>query len=384
MTPMTFPSKRVKNRVQQILKIFKEVWRGPSLFSVLFAASVSLFVFVRWLDFFIVSSISKAAIFSALFAFLFLLSIFFISPIMEYLAGKKKGLLVCIVIGIVSSASLIILLPDHNYEINASLIVLTSLRVNDGLVLFLTIFAGLGTIYLILKGQDTHYEVFLKDTQRYLRDYLILGGILLVVAIGVRILTPDSSIKTLFILLPSLVFLFLKVIYYVMPALPITILCLTLGVNLLVNLGLFNIQLLTVSRIPERTVNELAVLVNPGDPTLMSIGFYKQLRNSDLVLETGSILASEKNVNRLTQINLLGQVYILDYPGELSMEETQQLLGMEGWSKWDRREAGLFYFYRADMPVISPIVIFTSQEDVFLVPSDSLDDLGLYDGFIFN
>ena len=384
MTPMNFPSPRVKTRAQKLVDLFKEIWRGRSLFSVLFAASCALFVFTRWLDFFIVSTRSKVAIFGALFAFFFLLSIFFISPILDYLLGKKKVLLACLGLGILFSASLFVLLPAHQYETNAGQLLLTALRVNDGLVLFLTIFTALGIIHFIFKGKDSKYQIQLKDTRRYLLDYLILGGFLLAVAIGVRILTPDSPIKTMFILLPGLAFLVLKIIYVVLPSLPVVILCFTLGVNLLAYLGLFNTSLLAVNRITERTFNELAILVNPGDPTLMSIGYYKQLRNSDLVLETGSVLASEKNIHRLKQVNLLDQVYILDYPGELSIEEAQRLLDMEGWAKWDRREAGSFYFYRADAPVISPIVIFTSQADFFLVPSDSLDGLDLYDDFIFD
>lgn len=383
MTPMISYSQRAKTCFQQMKTICKKIWRGTSLFSVLFSASLSLFIFVRWLDFFIVSTRSKVVIFGALFAFFFLLSIFFITPIIEYLLGKKKILIVFILIGVISSASLIALLPAPEYK-DSTQILLTGLRVNDALVLILSIFAGLGTIFFFLKGKDTHYQIFLKNVQRYLLDYLIMAGILLVVAICVRVLKPESSIKTIFVLLPGLAFLIFKVIYYVMPSLPIIILSLTLSVNLLVIFGLFNTSLLTVSLAADQSFNQLAVMVNPGDPTLMSFGFYKQLRNSDLVLETGSILANEKNAFRLKQINLLNQVYILDYPGELSPEEAQRLLVLEGWSKWDRRETGSFYFYRTDLPVTSPIVIFTSQDNFFLVPSDLLDGLGLYDDFIFN
>lgn len=384
MEPMNFPSPRVKTSAKKLVDLFKGIWRVRSLWSVLFAASFALFVFTRWLDFFIVSTRSKVVIFGALFVFFFFFSIFFFSPILNYLAGKKKVLFSYLGLGILFAAALTAFLPTHQYEASAGQLILTVLNVNNGLVLFCAIFLALGAIHCILKGKDCSYQIFMKDAQRYVLDYLILSGVLLGVAIGVRFLKPDSPIKTLFILLPGLLFLVLKVVYTVMPSLPIVIMGLTLSVNLLVNFGLFPTSLLPVTWITERTFNELAIWVNPGDPTLMSIGFYKQLRNSDLVLETGSVLASEKNITRLKQINLLDKVYILDYPGEISSEEAQRLLGEVGWEKWDRREFGSFYFYRADDLVTSPIVIFTSQDDFFLVPSDFLDGLDLYDDFIFD
>jgi len=74
----------------------------------------------------------------------------------------------------------------------------------------------------------------------------------------------------------------------------------------------------------------------------------------------------------------------MDYPGELSTEEYDRLLKLDDWSTWERRKDGVFYFYDADSAVTSPIVVFTYLSDIFLIPENHLDELGLFNDFIFD
>ena len=77
---MVSPSQDIpsgKNRFLDSLKIY---WQWPVLFDVIFAASVSLILFERLLDFFLTPTINKIFVFLSLFAFFFLLFLFFITP----------------------------------------------------------------------------------------------------------------------------------------------------------------------------------------------------------------------------------------------------------------------------------------------------------------
>jgi hypothetical protein len=134
----------------------------------------------------------------------------------------------------------------------------------------------------------------------------------------------------------------------------------------------------------DRTFNSLATMFYPSDPTVLSLGFYEQLRDSDLVVAEGSYFSEERNINRLVRINYQEHVYVLDYPGELIAEDYERLLKLDGWSTWNRSYDGEFYFYQADLPVTTPIVFFTYEDDILLIPLDQLDELGLFNDFVFD
>ena len=258
------------------------------------------------------------------------------------------------------------------------------IKANEWLGLFLLFSIVLGGLVLLLWPDGYRYEIYQRKAQGYLTDYLLLAGVLLLLAIGLRALRPQSVTVTAAVLLPALAYLALKLIYYVVPSLPLVVLCLTLGVNILAHWVWYDQSLLSVRPLTERTFSELTKMVNPSDATFMSIGFYKPLRGSDLIVPAGSFWADEANVARLERINLHDSVEVLDYPGELSAETFQQVMDQKGWVEWTRREGGAFYFYEPELPITAQIVIFTFGDNVLLIPANLLDELGLADVFILD
>ncbi len=169
-----------------------------------------------------------------------------------------------------------------------------------------------------------------------------------------------------------------------MPSLSIVLFSLILLVNIFAHYVWFDKVTLRVRNVDDRTFNGLVTIVYPSDTTVMSLGFYQQLRDSELILAQGSFLAEDENVARLNRINYHENIYILDYPGELSIEDYERLLQLDDWSTWNRRRDGTFYFYKADLAVTSPIVVYTYLDDIFLIHEEQLDDLGLFNDFIFD
>ena len=473
--------------------LFSGDWRWSSLYAVVFSASLSLFVFTRFLDFFITPTINKVVVFICLFVFFLLLSLFFLTPIIYAVAAKGKTLLIILLISLVATASLAVLLPEQKFAIrtlhtlevslsadsgpmvlgnlvgptNASIpwedvsydgttqedsvkllpggelsysremtgglsfllsapekdseavitwdgtvtsvslpvgedvswetdptslgkpsrvnqYLLWVVKVNEWLCLFMGLNVVLGLFTLIFFDHKRRYEVFLSDAQKYFLDYLILGGVLLFFAIGIRVIKPDTLTINMVILLPGFFYLLIKILNRIIPSLPIILFCLIIVVNIIGHWAWFDDVLLHVRQMRDQTFNSLATMFYPSDPTVLSLGFYEQLRESDLVVAEGSYFSDEKNINRLVRINYQKNVYVLDYPGELLAEDYERLLKLDSWSTWNRSYDGEFYFYQADLPVTSPIVFFTYEDDILLIPLDQLDELGLFNDFVFD
>ncbi|MDY6873931.1 MAG: hypothetical protein SVR81_08205 [Chloroflexota bacterium] len=254
---------------------------------------------------------------------------------------------------------------------------LMGVRVNRGLTLFLILITFLGGLDLVFHNEEEIYQINRSELQRYLLDFLIVGFALILIAFGVRYYLPESTPITALILLPGGVFLFLKLLYMFMPSLPFILIGVTLGVNLFANVIWFN-RLLSVPMMEERTFNELASHVNPDERTMMSVGFYKQLRGADLILPSGSELSDEDYIQRLIRINYLEDVVLADYQGELTAQEYSRVMAQGEWTQWKKRLPGSFFFYNAEEPINSPIAIFTYEDDVLLVPTEWIDDLGLF------
>ncbi len=493
MSPMVASQQNRQSPQHRILDSLKSFWQWPYIYDVLLAASASLFVFVRFLDFFITPTINKVIIFICLFVFFFCVSLFYFTPILKGLKTRPKVLLAVLLISLVVTGTLFVLLPDqkitirtvhtlkvtvpldsgpvtladltgplngeipwsdvsHNGIVNNELVKLppggelvyarqmtggitftlsaqdeeaeaivewdgvqsvisldrgetavqvtdpTSVGVPSGLNryllliikfnewfgLFMTLNGLIGAAFLLLGKNKFQYRIYLEDTQRYLLTYLCLNLTLILIAIGLRIYSPDSDAITLFILLPGLLFLILKAIYRVVPSLPMVLIGLTLIVNIFAHWVWYDTYIVKLGKMTDQTFSELVHFVNPSDPTVMSLGFYKQLRDSELVLAEGSFLADEDNIARLYQINYHENIFVMDYPGELSTEDYDRLLKLDDWSTWERRKDGVFYFYDADSAVTSPIVVFTYLSDIFLIPENHLDKLGLFNDFIFD
>ncbi|QRN82484.1 hypothetical protein JR338_08610 [Chloroflexota bacterium] len=493
MSDMVPNRQKSKTKIRQLQDLFKGFWQWTSIYNVFFAASLTLFVFVRFLDFFITPTINKIFVFISIFTFFFIVSLFVITPILNGLKAKRKLCLIIVFISLVITGVLYILLPVQKFSVRTlhtlevsitpdsgpvvfenfigpiktsipwtdvtfdgtiymdsvtippggelfysremtgglsfmlstsekdseaivvwdgvktvvpipvgvkidlvmdstslgilpkpSQFLLLAVKINEWVCLFLTLILILGSGYLILKKSDFHYRIVHWETLRYLGDYLILSGVLILFAIVFRAYRPDTLTKNLYIVLPSFFYLLLKIIYWVVPSLSIVLFSLILLVNIFAHYIWFDKITLRVRNVDDRTFNRLVRIVYPSDTTVMSLGFFQQLRDSELILAQGSFLAEDENVARLNRINYHENIYILDYPGELSIEDYERLLQLNDWSTWNRGRDGTFYFYKAELAVTTPIVVFTYLDDILLIPEEQLDDLGLFNDFIFD
>jgi hypothetical protein len=493
MAIMTPSRSRNQSNPKQLKALFNDDWRWTSLFSVLVAVSLSLFVFVRFLDFYLTPTINKVVVLVALFVFFYLLSLFFLTPLVNGWVKRPRAIATVLAVSLALTALLYFVLPAQEFtirtvhslqvvvesdsnpvvfenfvdpsqamipwgdvstdgEISADAvrlspgegvdyaremtggvsfmlsapegdaevrilwdnfeqaivlsqgesrtfnmdptstgnpsrvgrIILLMIMGNEWLGLFLILSIALGGLVLLLRPDGYRYEIYQRRAQRYLTDYLVLAGVLLVVAIGLRGLRPESVTVTAAVLLPALAYLALKLVYYLVPSLPLVLLILTLGVNVFAHWVWFDESLLSVRPLTEQTLSELTKMVNPSDATFMSIGFYKPLRGSNLIVPAGSFWAEGTNVARLERINFHESIEVLDYQGELSAEVFQQVMTHNGWAEWTRREGGAFYFYQPELPVTAPIVIFTFGDNVLLIPANLMDELGLTNVFVFD
>lgn len=254
----------------------------------------------------------------------------------------------------------------------------------DGLACLLICLSLAGLLFLWRSRSAPSYRVHLPDLQKYLLDYLILNTFLVCVAVVETHFQFSVRAFNLVILAPGLGYLGLKLLYPYFRALPMMILSLAVGLNLLAQIPGVDIKLLNVQQLSQQTFNELAVLVNPSDSTLLSVGFYKQLKGAELILSPDSIYAEEDNQNRLIRINQLEAIYVEDYFGELSVSEREALLRDWDWLKWDKRVSGSYYFFNSRQAPDAPLVFFWRGDDVFLVPVEFIDDLGLPHDFILD
>lgn len=479
------------SKKNELLTSLGQGWDGVSFINLLLAASFSLAVFIHFLDFFLTPTWQKAVVFTCLLIYFFVLSLFFVTPIIRYLVGHKNVLLLVVLIGaalatgimifspspevtIRTAHTLVISVPEESGPVtvseltgpmdsiipledlvvegtlggesvalppggsltytremtggltltlsapagNALAIVrwddqeelvslvggartrlqtdptsggvpsrtmrlfLIGVKVNEWLIWFLILTAALGELDLVFHNEEVTYQVNRSGLQRYLMDYLILGGVLILIAVGGRFFLPESAPVSALVLAPGAIFLILKLLYLVTPILPLVLIGMTLSVNLFANITWFD-RLLSVRLMVDGTFNELAINVNPDERTMMSIGFYRQLRGADLIVPLGTEFAEEDNVQRLIRINILNGVTIADYPGELTTEEYDRVMTQGDWSQWEKRLPGAFYFYRAEDPITSPIVLFTYRDDVLLISTAWTDDLGLlYDSIL--
>ena len=270
-------------------------------------------------------------------------------------------------------------LPSKSSEI-----LLLCVIANEWICLFLTLIIFFSLAFLTIEQKGFRYRIFLRETQRYFLDYIILGGVLLLIAVGLRFFRPNTITFNLYILLPGFIYFILKIIYRAFPSLPIILFGLFFIGNVITHWFWFDKGVLQISKIPDQTYNSLVRIVYPSDTTVLSLGYYRQLRGSDLIVASGSFFAGESKVKRLIRLNYHEKIYVLDYPGELTTEDYDRLLGLDGWSTWNRRNAGNFYFYKVELPVASPIAIFTYEDDAFLIQVDQLDELELFNDFIFD
>ena len=249
-------------------------------------------------------------------------------------------------------------------------------------VLFLVLFVSL---LLILLGDKNHkYRINLSDFARYLSDYLIISSVLLIIIMLGRNLGVSSITVNLLVILPGLVFLLLKLLYLKITALPLVLMLIAIIINLLIYSNLFDQRILRPVKIVESSFNELATFVNPAETTLLSVGYYRQLRGVELVIPQDSFFAETENQRRLIRINQLRNIFVEDYEGGLTSNEYSALLENWKWHQWDKRTPGSFYFLDTETIPESPIAFYFYENDVFLVPIEFSKELGLFHDFVFD
>jgi hypothetical protein len=87
MAIMTPSRSRNQSNSKRLSDLFNENWRWTILFSVPFAVSLSLFVFVRFLNFYLTPTVNKGIVFAALFIFFY----FFPDASGEWVGEAAKG-----------------------------------------------------------------------------------------------------------------------------------------------------------------------------------------------------------------------------------------------------------------------------------------------------
>ena len=138
--------------------------------------------------------------------------------------------------------------------------------------LFLTAYLFLGLVYLWAVKKDFQYRIIHHGTQRYFLDYLVLAVTLTLFAIALRAYRPESVTRSMLILLPGLCYLVLKILYSVLPSLPLILVGLTVMVNIFAHWVWFDTDLLTVFHPSEQTFSELVIHVFPDEVTVLSLG----------------------------------------------------------------------------------------------------------------
>jgi hypothetical protein len=81
---------------------------------------------------------------------------------------------------------------------------------------------------------------------------------------------------------------------------------------------------------------------------------------------------------------MIETIHLIDYPGELSTSKYKELINSEEWIAWKKKAPGHYYFYKTDMPISSPIIFFTYENDAFLVPLQYTEELGLFHDFVID
>lgn len=218
----------------------------------------------------------------------------------------------------------------------------------------------------------------------YLRDYLILTSILILIALGERYLRTTPQTYAPVLLAPTLVYLLLKWLLPRVKLLPLIVVMLGVAINLMAAVPAFNQNYLRVQRMEEPSFNALAIQVNPYETTLLSVGFYKQLQGAQILVSPDSDFTSDIDLQRLITINQLESARVADYAGELTSQQAQALLDDYPSLEWQKRTPGAFYLIEADERSQEPILFFWQGNDVFLVPAPIAKDMGLIDDLVFD
>ena len=259
-----------------------------------------------------------------------------------------------------------------------------AVALNEWFSLVTVVVLFLGRLKIFIAGSDWKYRVNFPELAHFLADYLIINGILVSLVLLERFLKIPNIEVSLLVVLPGFIFLVLKIIHNYFPVLPLIVLSATVLFNILAYSSWINVPIMRPYYEKTPTFNRLAVRVDPDEPTLLSVGYYRELRGAELILPAESEFTGDYYQRRLILINQLRNLFVEDYSGELSYEEYTALVEKAEWHKWDKRTSGSFYFLDMESTPGSPIAFYFYENDVFLVPIEFSKELGLFHDFDFD
>lgn len=470
----------------------KNNWERTDSIGFFIALSLSMTIFIRCLNFFKTPNLNKIIVFFALFIFLYLLTIFYISPILEYFREHKKILLLFLLSSVTLVSLIFLIFPyktapfptTHHLSItvpsDSSTVVLEKLTGPDGkpiplgeilsdqqiidddiyvkpgetfqfssemtgglsfratainnkaevniswddqketiplgagdsryfqtdpsswgkpsktlqyfmfcvvanewisFILF-SLFLG-GFLYIEFVDSNQDYLVHMPELCSYLKIYLILNTILLVLAVLERFFPINRQTYNLYLLMPGLIFLIIKISYRYLRLIPLIILFIGIVLNPVLQLRLPHFNRLRIKHLKDQSLNNLTQIASPNEPTLLSIGFYKELREAELIMTADSFLAESNNLERLKRINILEEVHFCDYQSELTYEHFNAFSKQPDWKTWKGIEK-TYYFYNGNDLISSPIAVFYYGDHIFLIPIQYTENLGLPYDFVLD
>ena len=117
MAIMTPSRSRNQINSKRLSDLFNENWRWTILFSVPFAVSLSLFVFARFLDFYLTPTVNKVVVLAVLFVFFCLLSLFFLTPLVNGWVKRPRATGIVLAVSLALTALLYFVLPAQEFTI---------------------------------------------------------------------------------------------------------------------------------------------------------------------------------------------------------------------------------------------------------------------------
>lgn len=253
--------------------------------------------------------------------------------------------------------------------------------VNEWISYVLLCIIAIGFITMKCTKPDDDYIIHMPELKRYLMDYIILNTILIILASIENFFPINHTVHNIYFLMPGLFLLFVKM--YFRRLLPLLILLGGILVNLNFHINTPDYNLLHAKHLKSGSFNDFVMLAHPNQPTMLSIGFYEQLRETELVMAPDSLLAEKTNLDRITKLNNLKKVYIYDYQDQLTAAQFNELIALPDWEVWEDANFS-YYFYAPEGSIDSPIAIYYHGGNILLIPIHYTQVLGLPHDFILN
>ncbi len=128
---------------------------------------------------------------------------------------------------------------------------------------------------------------------------------------------------------------------------------------------------------PYDSFEYLADRIGALNATYLSIGYYKYLRGSSLILPETLYEELQLDRGRLDQLNLLDLFDLVDYKYQLTEAQFNQLLALGNWFVWPNRTGGDYYLLPSVSAAGDTYYFFSYDLHYFLLPSDFIKESGV-------